>query len=39
VVRHNEHEINDAMALTKELGVDEIVFKTAQVYDYENGND
>jgi radical SAM protein with 4Fe4S-binding SPASM domain len=39
VVKHNEHEIEQAKILTEDLGVDEIVFKTAQVYDYENGND
>lgn len=39
VVQHNEHEIEDAKKLTRELGVDEIVFKTAQIYDYENGSD
>ena len=33
VVKHNEHEINDAIALSKKLGVNEIRFKTAQVYD------
>ena len=39
VVRHNEHQIEEVKKLGKELGVDEIKFKTAQVYDYENGND
>lgn len=39
VVKPNEHQIEDAKKLTKELGVDEIKFKTAQVYDYENGNE
>jgi radical SAM protein with 4Fe4S-binding SPASM domain len=38
VVKPNEHQIEDAKRLTKELGVDEIKFKTAQVYDFENGN-
>lgn len=38
VVRHNEHQIEDLRKLAKELGVDEIILKTAQVYDYENGN-
>jgi len=36
VVKPNEHQINDAKRLAKEIGVDEIRFKTAQVYDYEN---
>ena len=39
VVKPNEHQIEDAKKLTKELGVDEIRFKTAQLYDYEHGND
>ena len=39
VVRPNEHQVEEVKKLGKELGVDEVVFKTAQVYDYENGND
>lgn len=39
VVKPNEHQIEDAKKLTKELGVDEIKFKTAQIYKYENGNE
>ncbi|MBN8683543.1 MAG: SPASM domain-containing protein [Chitinophagales bacterium] len=38
VVRHNEHEIEGVYQLAKEIGVDEVKLKTAQVYDYENGN-
>lgn len=38
VVKPNEHEIEAARKLAAEIGVDEIRFKTAQVYDYENGN-
>ncbi len=38
VVKPNEHQIEDAKRLAKELGVDEIRFKTAQVYDFEKGN-
>jgi radical SAM protein with 4Fe4S-binding SPASM domain len=38
VVRPNEHQIEDAKELANEYKVDEIRFKTAQVYDYENGN-
>lgn len=38
VVKANEHEIDELHALAKEIGIDEIRFKTAQVYDYENGN-
>ncbi|MEJ7611817.1 MAG: radical SAM/SPASM domain-containing protein [Ferruginibacter sp.] len=36
VVKHNEHQIADIKALAKEIGVDQVRFKTAQVYDYEN---
>lgn len=36
VVKPNEHQINDIKKLAKEIGVDEVRFKTAQVYDYEN---
>jgi radical SAM protein with 4Fe4S-binding SPASM domain len=38
VVKPNEHQTLDALELAKELGVDEVRFKTAQVYEYENGN-
>ncbi|HLP14083.1 MAG TPA: radical SAM/SPASM domain-containing protein [Flavobacteriales bacterium] len=38
VVKPNEHEIEAAKKLASDLGVNEIRFKTAQVYDYENGN-
>src|SRR5438309_103564 len=36
VVKPNEHQIEDIKCLAKEIGVDQIRFKTAQVYDYEN---
>lgn len=36
VVKPNEHQIEDVKQLAKEIGVDEVRFKTAQVYDYEN---
>jgi radical SAM protein with 4Fe4S-binding SPASM domain len=36
VVRPNEHQIEDVKRLAKEVGVDEVRFKTAQIYDYEN---
>jgi radical SAM protein with 4Fe4S-binding SPASM domain len=39
VVSHNEHQIDDVLRLGKEIGVDEVRLKTAQVYDYENGNE
>lgn len=35
VVKHNEHQIEDIKRLAKEVGVDEVRFKTAQVYNYE----
>lgn len=38
VVAPNEHQIEEARQLADELGVNEIRYKTAQVYDYENGN-
>jgi radical SAM protein with 4Fe4S-binding SPASM domain len=36
VVKPNEHQIEDIKKLAIETGVDEVRFKTAQVYDYEN---
>lgn len=39
VVKHNEHEIPQLMELAKLVGVDEVKLKTAQVYDYINGNE
>ena len=38
VVRPNEHQIPDIYRLAKEIGVDEVKLKTAQVYDYAQGN-
>lgn len=38
VVKPNEHQLEDVKKLAHELGVDEVVFKTAQVYDFEKGN-
>lgn len=38
VVKPNQHQIEDIKKLADELGVDEVKFKTAQVYDFENGN-
>jgi radical SAM protein with 4Fe4S-binding SPASM domain len=39
VVKPNEHQIPEIYKLAEEIGVDEVKLKTAQVYDYENGND
>lgn len=38
VVKPNEHQTEEVKKLAKEMGVDDVAFKTAQVYDYENGN-
>ncbi len=38
VVQPNEHQIAEVEQLAKELGVDEIGLKTAQIYDYEHGS-
>lgn len=39
VVRPNEHQIDEVYQLAKEYGVNEVKLKTAQVYDFEDGND
>ncbi len=38
VVQPNEHQIDELYKLAKEIGVDEVGLKTAQVYDFEHGN-
>lgn len=38
VVRPNEHQVEAVKQLAREIGVDEVRFKTAQVYDYATGN-
>ena len=38
IVKMNEHEIPELFSLAKSLGVDEVKIKTAQLYDYKNGN-
>jgi MoaA/NifB/PqqE/SkfB family radical SAM enzyme len=38
VVKPNEHQIPEIYRLAKEIGIDEVKLKTAQVYDYEQGN-
>ncbi len=38
VVKPNEHQIEEVKHLAKNLGVDKVAFKTAQIYDYENGS-
>ncbi len=39
VVKPNEHQIEDVKKLATEIGVDEVKLKTAQVYDFEHGNE
>ncbi|NOT75653.1 MAG: radical SAM protein [Cyclobacteriaceae bacterium] len=39
VVKPNEHQVPEVYALAKKLGVDKVVLKTAQIYDYKNGSD
>jgi radical SAM protein with 4Fe4S-binding SPASM domain len=38
VTGRNEHQIPDVSRLARELGVDQLVLKTAQIYDHENGS-
>lgn len=38
VVQPNEHQIEEVYSLADKLGVDEVKLKTAQIYDFENGN-
>ena len=37
-VKPNEHEIPEVFELGKEMGIDEVRIKSAQLYDFENGN-
>jgi radical SAM protein with 4Fe4S-binding SPASM domain len=39
VVKPNEQQIEDVKKLATEIGVDEVKLKTAQVYDFEHGNE
>ena len=39
VFRQNENEVEEIKKLGKQLVVDEVKIKSAQIYDYENGND
>jgi radical SAM protein with 4Fe4S-binding SPASM domain len=38
VVKPNEHQIEEVKTLAKNLGVDKVAFKTAQIYDYQSGS-
>lgn len=39
VVRPNEHQVPEVFALARQLGVDKVDLKSAQIYDYKNGSD
>ena len=39
VVKPNEHQISEVKKLGLEIGVDEVKLKTAQLYEFENGNE
>jgi len=39
VFKHNEHQIDEIKALGKDLGVDKVSIKTAQLYEFEEGNE
>jgi radical SAM protein with 4Fe4S-binding SPASM domain len=39
VVKPNEHQIPEVYRIAEDLGVDQVVLKTAQIYDYANGSD
>ncbi len=38
IFKHNETEMSQVIEFGRKLGVDEVRFKTAQVYDYDRGN-
>lgn len=38
VVKHNEQQIDTVYSLAREIGIDEVRLKSAQVYDYKHGN-
>ncbi len=39
VVKPNQHQTEEVKKLAAEIGIDEVAFKTAQVYEYKHGND
>jgi radical SAM protein with 4Fe4S-binding SPASM domain len=39
VVKPNEHQIDEIYRLAEDIGIDEVKLKSAQVYDYKNGNE
>jgi len=38
VVRPNEHQVEEVLEMGRKLGVDEVRYKTAQVYEFADGN-
>ncbi|TNE53794.1 MAG: radical SAM protein [Bacteroidetes bacterium] len=38
VVRPNEHQVEEVFDLAREMDIDEVRIKTAQIYDYKQGN-
>jgi len=38
VIKPNEHQIDEVYKLADEIGIDEVTLKTAQIYDFEDGN-
>jgi radical SAM protein with 4Fe4S-binding SPASM domain len=38
VVKQNEHQVENVYKLAKEMGVNQVVLKTAQIYDFKNGS-
>jgi radical SAM protein with 4Fe4S-binding SPASM domain len=39
VVKPNEHQIDAVYKLAREIGIDHVALKTAQIYDYKNGSE
>jgi radical SAM protein with 4Fe4S-binding SPASM domain len=39
VVKPNEHQVEEVERMAAAIGIDEVVFKTAQLYDYAHGNE
>lgn len=38
VMQHNEHQIGDVYRLAREIGVDQVSVKSAQIYNFEHGS-
>jgi radical SAM protein with 4Fe4S-binding SPASM domain len=39
VFSHNEHQLDEVKSLAKSYNIDELAIKSAQIYDYETGNE